>query len=125
MHSLCEIRQIMVDLRNFEESLREQISLSLNEALCLCQVGNGLQEPGALARDLELSPSRLSRIIESLERQGMIQRALSESDRRGVTVLLTDEGETTVQKLHEIRIALPEYLEYALHILHKSVKEGE
>ena len=114
MHSLCEIRQVMVDLRGFEESLRKKTALSLNEALCLCQVENGLQEPGALARSLDLSPSRLSRIIESLENRRLIQRSLSESDRRGVTISLTEEGKASVKELHGIRIALPAYLDQSV-----------
>ena len=125
MHSLCEIRQIMVDLRTFEERLREQTSLSLNEALCLCQVGNGMLEPGALARDLELSPSRLSRIFDSLERQRLIQRTLSTTDRRGVKVHLTKQGEAMVEQLHSIQIELPDHLKNALDILQAAEQEGE
>lgn|SRR5690554_1304358 len=125
MHSLCEIRQIMVDLRTFEERLREQTSLSLNEALCLCQVRNGMQEPGALARDLELSPSRLSRIFDSLERQRLIQRTLSTTDRRGVKVHLTKQGEAMVEQLHSIQIELPDHLKNALDILQAAEQEGE
>lgn len=125
MHSLCEIRQIMVDLRTFEERLREQTSLSLNEALCLCQVGNGMLEPGALARDLELSPSRLSRIFDSLERQRLIQRTLSTTDRRGVKVHLTKQGEAMVEQLHSIQIELPDHLKTTLDILQAAEQEGE
>jgi DNA-binding MarR family transcriptional regulator len=125
MHSLCEIRQIMVDLRTFEERLREQTSLSLNEALCLCQVGNGMLEPGALARDLELSPSRLSRIFDSLERQRLIQRTLSTTDRRGVKIHLTKQGEAMVEQLHSIQIELPDHLKTTLDILQAAEQEGE
>ncbi|MCC5577150.1 MULTISPECIES: MarR family winged helix-turn-helix transcriptional regulator [Microtetraspora] len=45
-----------------------------------------------LADEVHLSQSALSRLIARLEREGLVTRAMCEADRRGVFVLLTDEG---------------------------------
>ena len=125
MYDLCDIRQLMVDLRNFEQTLKQETNLSLNEALCLCQTAKGVLEPGTLARELELSPSRLSRILESLEQRGLLQRTISASDRRNVSLYLTKEGEIVVEKLHCTNIAMPPHIEMAIERLHKPMHTGE
>ncbi|MDD3822580.1 MAG: MarR family transcriptional regulator [Sphaerochaetaceae bacterium] len=114
MHDLCDLRKLMIDLRRFEEALREKASLSLNEALCLCQVHEGKRDPGTLSVELELSPSRLSRILESLEKRKLITRTTSDNDRRTVVVCLTDSGEALVAKLHGTSIPIPEHLIHAI-----------
>ncbi|WP_067172389.1 MarR family winged helix-turn-helix transcriptional regulator [Microtetraspora niveoalba] len=45
-----------------------------------------------LADEVHLSQSALSRLIARLEREGLVSRAICEADRRGVFVMLTDEG---------------------------------
>lgn len=125
MYDLCDIRQLMVDLRHFEQTLKEQTSLSLNEALCLCQTGKGANEPGMLARELELSPSRLSRILESLEQRGLLERNTSPADRRSVSLNLTAAGQEVVEQLHCTRIDMPYHIEKAIESLHEPVHTGE
>lgn len=125
MYDLCDIRQIIVDLRHFEETLKKETNLSLNEALCLCQTGKGANEPGTLARELEISPSRLSRIIEALEQRGLLERSISTTDRRGVSLNLTSQGVNVVEQLHCTQIAMPKHIEKAIETLHKPMKAGE
>ena len=125
MYDLCDIRQIMVDLRHFEDSLKKETNLSLNEALCLCQTGKGTKEPGMLAKELELSPSRLSRIVEALEQRGFVERAMSENDRRGVSLHLTPQGQTIVEQLHCTQIEIPPHMEKAIETLHQPMRTGE
>ncbi|WP_131735892.1 MarR family winged helix-turn-helix transcriptional regulator [Actinomadura roseirufa] len=45
-----------------------------------------------IAADMYLSQSALSRTVARLEKNGLVQRVLCESDRRGVVVQLTDAG---------------------------------
>ncbi|MGI5485958.1 MarR family winged helix-turn-helix transcriptional regulator [Microtetraspora malaysiensis] len=65
----------------------------LAEGLSTCDAGGKekfrVQE---LADEVHLSQSALSRLIARLEREGLVTRAMCEADRRGVFVLLTDEG---------------------------------
>jgi DNA-binding MarR family transcriptional regulator len=115
----------MVDLQNFEEKLRKETDLSLNEALCLCQADKGIQEPTALARELSLSPSRLTRILNSLESKGLIERTIGLEDRRNIALRVTHEGNTVVHKLHCSTITMPTHIEKAIENLHETVQSGE
>lgn len=51
-----------------------------------------------LNRKVVLSKSGLTRMIDRLEREGLIQREKSEEDRRGAYAVLTDEGERQLRK---------------------------
>ncbi|WP_409345045.1 MarR family winged helix-turn-helix transcriptional regulator [Paenibacillus sp. MBLB4367] len=53
---------------------------------------------GELNRKVVLSKSGLTRLIDRLERDGLIQREKSEEDRRGAYAVLTHEGEMQLRK---------------------------
>ncbi|MGH0054310.1 MAG: MarR family winged helix-turn-helix transcriptional regulator [Sphaerochaetaceae bacterium] len=112
MIDLCAIRKLQTSLRSFEEQLRQQTGLSFNDALLLCAVNKGVCEPSALAKELELSPSRLTRILDSLEKRKLVERTLSILDRRSLTVALTDAGREMVQTYSCSEISLPNELEF-------------
>ncbi len=112
MIDLCAIRRLQTSLRAFEENLKEQTGLSFNDALLLCAVNKGITEPGALARELELSPSRLTRVLDSLETRALVTRTLSSIDRRSLTVSLTESGARLVQEYSCSEITLPEELHF-------------
>lgn len=120
MYDLCDLRRLVLDLREFEESLKEQTGLTLNDALCLCQTGKGNLDPSSLANELQLSPSRLSRILDSLETRGFLTRSISEADRRTILINLTEEGQKMVKTLHCTKISIPHHLEKAIETLHKT-----
>lgn len=46
-----------------------------------------------LAKKMELTPSRITNLLNSLEKKGYIMREISTQDRRIIKVALTDEGE--------------------------------
>jgi DNA-binding MarR family transcriptional regulator len=112
MIDLCSIRKIQRALRRFEETLEGETGLTLNEAMCLCATSKGMNEPGHLARELDLSPSRLSRVLEALEGKKLIARKISESDRRGITVTLTRTGKSAIEKYRCADIEIPEELAF-------------
>lgn len=53
-----------------------------------------------LARELDLDPGYLSRLVASLHRQGIIERAPSEEDRRQRLLSLSDEGQEAFAELN-------------------------
>ncbi|HPZ15665.1 MAG TPA: MarR family transcriptional regulator [Sphaerochaeta sp.] len=112
MIDLCAIRRLQTLLRVFEEELKQKTGLSFNDALLLCAVNKGVTEPGALARELELSPSRLTRVLDSLEARDLIARSLSDTDRRSLTVSLTKSGRATVEEYSCSEITLPDELNF-------------
>jgi len=52
--------------------------------------------PGQLARLLHMRPNTVTTIVNALSGQGMIERAISEGDRRAVELTLTDAGQQAV-----------------------------
>ncbi|MBN2861053.1 MAG: MarR family transcriptional regulator [Sphaerochaetaceae bacterium] len=114
---LCSIRRIITDLKDIEEAVRGQTSLSLNEALCLCQHDKGNSDPSSLAKEMGLSPSRMTRILDSLSAKGYIERLPSEQDRRSVSVRVTAQGSRMTETLHSISLEIPTYLRTAIQQL--------
>lgn len=112
MIDLCSIRKIQTALRKFEETLKEETGLSLNDALCLCSIGKDIHEPGALSKQLELSPSRLTRILDTLEKRGYISRRISDTDRRNIWVNLTDKGKSIIEDYQCADIRIPDELAF-------------
>lgn len=112
MVDLCSIRKIQVALRQFEESLKEETGLSLNDAMCLCAIEKGYAEPGLLAVQLELSPSRLSRVLDSLEGRALVVRKIGAEDRRNITVSLTKAGARLIGKYKCAEVNLPAELAF-------------
>ncbi|MGE4584270.1 MAG: MarR family winged helix-turn-helix transcriptional regulator [Sphaerochaeta sp.] len=112
MIDLCAIRKLQTSLRNLEDQLKKQTGLSFNDALLLCAVNKGIYEPGALAKELELSPSRLTRVLDSLEERNLIKRTLSSADRRSLTISLTEIGNSVVQTYSCSEMNIPEDLAF-------------
>jgi len=112
MIDLCSIRKVQSALKRFEETLEAETGLSLNEAMCLCAIKKGLAEPGLLAHELELSPSRLTRILDGLENRKLVSRRLSDGDRRSITAELTARGNALIEKYRCADIPLPDELAF-------------
>ena len=53
---------------------------------------------GDLAQDAAVRPSTASRILDALERRGLVRRDRGEDDRRAVTVALTPEGRSILHR---------------------------
>jgi len=121
----CDIRKLLLDLKRMEENLMEQTGLSLNEALCLCGTSKGVCEPGKLAKEMEISPSRLSRILDSLAKRGLIDRAISTEDRRNILLTLSHEGTTMVATVQCTGLEIPDHLAVALDSFHDDLMEQE
>ncbi|MDT4762707.1 MarR family transcriptional regulator [Sphaerochaeta sp. PS] len=80
--------------------------------MLLCAVNKGIAEPGLLAKELELSPSRLTRILDSLESRDLTKRELSSLDRRSMLVTLTEQGKQMVEHYSCTGLILPADLEF-------------
>ena len=59
---------------------------------------SGAARMGDLAQELLSLPSRVTRQIRRLEKQGLVKRTASPDDGRGVLAAITDEGRTTVRQ---------------------------
>lgn len=107
MYDFCALKKLVVDLRRFEQQVKVQSGLSLNEAICLCQIHCGTTEPKKLAKTLEVSPSRLSRILDSLQDRSLLMRDIACDDRRTIVIRLTEKGRQITQSLDQLDIPMP------------------
>jgi len=70
-----------------------------------------------LAKDMELTPSRITNLLNNLESKGYVQRKISSEDRRIIKVTLTKKGREYATDVRE------KYIKYHEEIL--SVLEDE
>lgn len=96
---LCSIRDIVREINKLEQRLRSVHGLTLNEALCLCCISKMLETPGECAVQMGLSPSRISRILNSLEKKELIERRPVADNRRSTALSLTEAGKSRLQRL--------------------------
>ena len=78
-----------------EDDLRESSGLSLKEHQLLAELGaspTGAIRLNELADLLVLSPSGISRLVDRLEAEALVERVVCPSDRRGFSAHLTDAG---------------------------------
>jgi DNA-binding MarR family transcriptional regulator len=73
--------------------LMEQLNLSQSELLFFSSLDQctGISSP-ELAKNMGLSPSRISRVIEKLVVDGYLDRNPDKTDRRAITLCLTESG---------------------------------
>jgi DNA-binding MarR family transcriptional regulator len=81
--------------RSLDADLRRESGLSGKDYDVLIQLGlaAGRRLPmTALAAEVLMSPSGLSRLVDDLERRGLVERERHETDARSVEVVLTATG---------------------------------
>ena len=97
-----------------EAHLAEQHNLLEAELKCLRLIGpeESLNNQD-IAERMDLSPSRLTRIIDGLVRKGYIDREIDKEDRRNMKISLSNKGENLVKKINNAFIEI-----------HKDILEG-
>lgn len=78
-----------------EHALQERHALSLSEFELLQRLAEspeGCRRMQELADEIHLSASALSRLVGRLEKAGLAEREICETDRRGIYASLTDTG---------------------------------
>ncbi|GAA2019734.1 MarR family transcriptional regulator [Nakamurella flavida] len=65
----------------------------------------GPTSPGRLARAEHVQPPSMTRIVESLERQGLVRRDPHPTDGRQVQVSITADGEEFIERSRALRTA--------------------
>jgi DNA-binding MarR family transcriptional regulator len=84
------------------ERTAERLKLTFSEfKLIRAMGGERMLRAGELARRMQLSSSRLTRILDGLVKKGLARREVSPRDRRVVEVTLTPEGEKVQADLQE------------------------
>ncbi len=93
--------------RRLDEDLREEHDLSLQEYAALLQLAEAPERRlrmGRLADGVQLSRSGVTRLVDRLVEDGLVDRLACPSDARGAEAILTESG------LSRLRAAAPTHL---------------
>ena len=94
--------------RELERDLRERHGLTLSDFDVLVQLRDGGPRglrPVELARRVLLTRSGITRLLQGLERAGLVARVESPGDRRGHAVALTDAGRAALRSASRTHLA--------------------
>ena len=97
--NLCSLSILLNDLKVTEAYLKNSNGLTFKEATLLCALGCGISEPAKIAKDMNLSPSRTSRLISALEVKELVERNPSPLDKRVVNLVLSEKGNKFLEEI--------------------------
>ena len=90
-----------------EARLAEEHGLFHAEFRCLRLMGSeGSLNNKDIAERMNLSPSRLTRIVDGLEKKGYMQREINKGDRRNMKISLSRRGKILTNKLNKAFVDL-------------------
>jgi DNA-binding MarR family transcriptional regulator len=78
-----------------------EIRISHYSVLAIIQANPGLAQ-SEIAEAVGIEPARLVRVLDELERRGLIQRMRSTSDRRSHALFLTAEGQKAFERIKRL-----------------------
>lgn len=116
------VRLIITLPRTLDDDLQRGAGLSLTHYIVLMRLSESAERQlrmSDLAKQADLSPSRMSRIIHSLQAQGLVDRAGSSDDGRANIATLTDAG------FEALRAAWPVHLASARTIVFDRLDPAE
>jgi len=95
------LRRIDKLMAAYVESRFEGKQLSYMHWVALKVVRDGtVGNAGELARELAITTGATTRMIDTLERHGLLERDRSAADRRVVRLAVTEAGRVTIEELH-------------------------
>ncbi len=94
--------------RAVEAELLREHGLTINDyeaLLVLANADDGRLRRTDLARDLQLTASGVTRLLDELERAGYVDRASCDTDARVTYAVLTDEGRAKLSEASDSHVA--------------------
>lgn len=110
VNSLCRIRDVQKALQVYEQQFVKATGLTLKEGMLLCCLSENDCNATHLAEKIELSCSNCSKVINSAEKKGLIQRHFGLSDKRQIRFSLTNSGKTKVELMKQNLPEIPQIL---------------
>lgn len=95
------MRDVLKSIYAFETFLFGKFDLCLNEAMVLCMLEQGTERSTKLAQALGVTYSLMSRTLASLEKKGLVNRKIGETDKREMYFILTKNGKDLLTKIVE------------------------
>ncbi|HNX06593.1 MAG TPA: winged helix DNA-binding protein [Bacteroidales bacterium] len=107
MECLCKIKSVFKKIHEFEQQLQTGHNVTINEAMVICCLSESRKSSGGIAKDTEISLSRTSRVLLSLEQKGYIKRSLGDKDKRKMMFVLTPAGKMKLAEINSLHVSLP------------------
>ena len=108
---LGQARQLIA--RELRAGLRDAGLNPQERGVMLALARGSVKTPAALSKLAGVHPARMTRVLDRLERRGLIERARNGQDRRLVDVSLTREGQAVAAR--NARVALGAWSERLAH----------
>lgn len=100
--ALRSLRLLILAGENYRQSLAQTTGLGVTESQALSYLAiYGDRGQNELAGDLGITSSACTALVDRLERQGVAERYAHPSDRRRLTIRLTDKGNAVVHVSHD------------------------
>ncbi|HEY9551134.1 MAG TPA: winged helix DNA-binding protein [Prevotella sp.] len=111
-NQICRLRDVYRAIAALDNNFQKCFGLNINEAMLLCTLNEkGQLTSGEIADCLGLSCSNTSKVIASVEKQGLLRRRMGKEDRRQMNFSLTKKGTEMLSKVKCDAIELPEVLQ--------------
>ncbi|MBO9579140.1 MAG: MarR family transcriptional regulator [Microbacteriaceae bacterium] len=105
-----------------ENDLQRAAGISLSEFAALMRLSeaeDGAMRPGELAEAIDLSPSRVTRLVAELEARGFVERNACVADARGTLAVITATGREVLAR------AVPAQIERARELVFDAIPLAE
>ena len=103
-----EVEVFLASMDEFARAVRRARGRAMHRSLTVSQYGlleplavDGTAAVGQLAEAAGITAATATRILDTLERRGLVRRTPSQTDRRGVLVTLTAEGRRRFDAHHD------------------------
>lgn len=115
MEKLCKIRDIQRAVGQFEVNFEKLYGICLNEGMALCSLSKAEKlSSGELGELLGLTSSNTSKVINSIEKKGLIARTMGTKDKRQMFFYLTGEGRNLLAAIQCEEVAISDLLKKIL-----------
>lgn len=103
--SITASRELLHIAHLLEHNINEALSgfgLDMHEYIALRLISDSVHEPlrpSSLSVSLNATRTQITRLLNGLEKKGLVMRTLSEDDRRSLRLSLTDAGEQGLARM--------------------------
>ena len=112
---MLRIHALVMEQLGDELELEQRLPLSSYDVLVhLSGATGGQRRMTDLADDVLMTKSGLTRVVDVLEKQGLVERVPSEQDARGLYAKLTPQGRAKYRAAHKVHVR-----GIRAHFLHK------
>lgn len=94
-------------LPTLDHELAQEMGIGLSQYEVLLRLNDaegGAMRMSQLAAEVVLSPSGITRAVDQLERRGLVERKVCQSDRRGYLAVLTQEGRKQLRRASTVHV---------------------